>query len=123
MSSLINQLSTISGLDPETINKLIYSFITLTILIILRLITVSIVNKRTKDVKIRYNWRKSTTNIIFILWFFILGRIWLIGFSSLATYLGLLSAGIAIALRDPLVNLAAWNFYNMEKTFYRWRQD
>ena len=29
---------------------------------------------------------------------------------SLSTYLGLLSAGLAIALKDPLVNLAGWAF-------------
>lgn len=37
-------------------------------------------------------------------------RIWVQGVTGMATYLGLLSAGIAFALQDPLVNLAGWLF-------------
>ncbi len=38
-------------------------------------------------------------------------------FQSLATFLGLLTAGLAIALRDPLVNLAGWLFIIWRKPF------
>jgi len=40
----------------------------------------------------------------------LVGRIWFEGFQSIATFLGLVSAGIAIALKDLLVNLAGWGF-------------
>ncbi len=76
-----------------------------------------IVAGRTDDVRIRYSWRKSSTYITVLIGFLILGRIWFTGFSALTTYLGLLSAGIAIALRDPLVNLAGWVFLVWRRPF------
>ena len=47
----------------------------------------------------------------------VVGRIWFIAFDSFATYLGLLSAGIAIALRDMLVNMVGWVFIIWRKPF------
>ena len=35
----------------------------------------------------------------------------------MSTFLGLLSAGVAIALKDPLVNLAGWGFIVWRKPF------
>jgi small-conductance mechanosensitive channel len=48
---------------------------------------------------------------------FLIGRTWFEGFQSLSTFLGLLSAGVAIALKDPLVNLAGWAFIIWRKPF------
>jgi small-conductance mechanosensitive channel len=43
--------------------------------------------------------------------------VWIGALSSLATFLGLLSAGLAIALRDPLVNMAGWVFIVWKRPF------
>jgi small-conductance mechanosensitive channel len=48
---------------------------------------------------------------------FVVGSIWFRGFQSISTYLGLVSAGIAIALQTPLVNLAGWFFILWRKPF------
>jgi len=40
--------------------------------------------------------------------FFLVGRIWFQGIQSVATFLGLFSAGLAIALKDILAGLAGW---------------
>jgi small-conductance mechanosensitive channel len=37
-------------------------------------------------------------------------KIWLAGITGLATYFGLLSAGVAVSLQDPIINLAGWIF-------------
>ncbi|MDZ7764913.1 MAG: mechanosensitive ion channel [Melioribacteraceae bacterium] len=47
----------------------------------------------------------------------VLIKVWYQGFGSIATFLGLLSAGIAIALKDPLVNIVAWMFIVIRKPF------
>ena len=49
---------------------------------------------------------------------FVVGSLWFRGFQSLSTYLGLLSAGVAIALQTPLVNLAGWFFILWRKPFH-----
>jgi len=66
--------------------------------------------KTTDDPKTRYNWQKTTGYIGAIIVMIIIGRIWFEGIQSIATYLGLLSAGIAIALKDPLTNITGWLF-------------
>src|SRR2546425_13182228 len=47
----------------------------------------------------------------------VIGRIWFAGFQSIATFLGLVSAGVAIALKDILVNLAGWVFLMWRRPF------
>jgi len=46
-----------------------------------------------------------------------IGFVWINGLKYLGTYLGLLSAGIAIALREPLANLLGWFYIVMQKPF------
>ena len=48
--------------------------------------------------------------IYFFFAIIIIGQIWLDGIGSIVTYLGLLSAGIAIALKDPITNITGWLF-------------
>ncbi|HEY83994.1 MAG TPA: mechanosensitive ion channel family protein, partial [Chloroflexi bacterium] len=45
------------------------------------------------------------------------GRLWFAGMQPLITYLGLLSAGLAIALQGPLSNLAGWGLIAWRKPF------
>jgi small-conductance mechanosensitive channel len=57
------------------------------------------------------------TYTVSILALFLVGRIWFTGFRSIATFLGLVGAGIAIALKDPLTNLAGWLFILWRRPF------
>ena len=68
-----------------------------------------------REVQVQYRIRKTLTYIIYPLAFLVIGRIWFAGFQAVSTYLGLLSAGLAIALQAPLVNLPGW-------AFILWRQ-
>jgi len=70
---------------------------------------------RDRDVQVQYRIRKTVAYITYPLAFLIIGRIWFAGIQAVSTYLGLLSAGLAIALQTPLVNLAGW-------AFILWRQ-
>nr|WP_286670569.1 mechanosensitive ion channel domain-containing protein [Fodinibius salsisoli] len=83
----------------------------------LRLITVRIVNKRLPEAREQYKWRKNLTYISVFVGVFIIGRIWFEGLQSLATFLGLLSAGLAIALKDPVSDFAGWMFILWRKPF------
>src|SRR5437870_943240 len=67
--------------------------------------------------RLRYRWQKATAYITTPIALLIVGRIWFAGFQSIATFLGLVSAGIAIALKDILVNLAGWVFIIWRRPF------
>ena len=88
--------------------KFLATFVATVSLIFARRAILRVIVDRIKDIKLRYQWQKGTSYLTFIIGFLIIGQIWFDGIQSIATYLGLLSAGIAIALRDPLVNLVGW---------------
>lgn len=105
------------GIHAETQEKFLTSFIAITALLIIRKIILNLVAKKIDDVKIQYKWRKTTLHIVSVIAFLALIKIWFQGFGSLATFLGLLSAGIAIALKDPILNLVGWAFIMLRKPF------
>lgn len=106
-----------TGIDPGLQAKILSTFLVGVIFWLIRLITLHIVNRLTTDIKARYTWRKSLTYITGVLALLIMGSIWLKGIQTLATYLGLLSAGLAIALKDPLTNIAGWLFIISRRPF------
>jgi small-conductance mechanosensitive channel len=69
------------------------------------------------DPAVRFTVTKVVTYGLGFAVFAILARIWSQGATGLATYLGLVSAGIAIALQDPLTNLAGWVYILARRPF------
>lgn len=105
-------------LDAAVQGRLLSSLLILLALWLLSLLARRFVYRRFHaDPRALYNWRKMTEYIFVILGIFLVGRIWLTGIQSLATYLGLLSAGLAIALQDLVVNLAGWAFVIWRRPF------
>ena len=98
------------GLSPETQMKMFLLLLISLILWVLYFLINWLVWRQTEDVRTRYRWKKTSGYILIILGLFIIIRLWFRGFESLATYLGLLSAGLAIALRDLVSDLAGWFF-------------
>jgi len=83
----------------------------------LRFIALRTLERQVQDTKALYQWRKTITYVTAILAFLALGSIWFQGFTSISTFLGLLSAGLAVALQDPIVNLAGWLFIIFRRPF------
>jgi len=90
--------------------KIIASIIAFIIIFIFRRITQKYAVNKIRDVKVRYRWQKILSYTSFTLSAIIIGQIWFKGIQSIATYLGFVSAGIAIALKDPIVNLVGWQY-------------
>ena len=95
-------------------SKIFYTILALVVFWLIHRISLMIL-LRDRDVQVQYRIRKSVDYITYPLAFLVIGRIWFAGFQAISTYLGLLSAGLAIALQSPLVNLAGW-------AFILWRQ-
>ncbi len=118
METIHTLLQDTLNMSPETQIKLLNSFIIVLVLMILRLVLLRVVNRHFQgDTRALYSWRKAVEYSIVILGVFLIGRLWLEGIQSLATYLGLLSAGLAIALQDLIVNLAGWAFVIWRRPF------
>lgn len=117
MENIYTWLEGISGFSMVMVSKLIKSILVIVGFIIINRLVSKIVIKRTEDAYSRYRWRKTQDYITFILGLFIISSIWISEFKSLITFFGLLSAGIAIALKDPVSDLAGWLFILWRKPF------
>jgi len=73
--------------------------------------------RETENLRVRYQWRRISNYVAFVLAVLVVGRECFEGFHSVATFLGLLTAGLAIALKDPLVNLVGWMFIIWRRPF------
>jgi small-conductance mechanosensitive channel len=105
-------------LEPALQARLLSSLLIILALWLLSVVARRFVYRRFQaDPRALYSWRKVTEYLFVILGIFLVGRIWLAGIQSLATYLGLLSAGLAIALQDLIVNLAGWAFVIWRRPF------
>ncbi|NQV05845.1 mechanosensitive ion channel [bacterium] len=85
-------------------------------LAVVRWVILSLVHRRIEDAAVWYRTRKLTSYVITIIGVIVLASIWLEG-SGLATYIGLLTAGLAIALSDVLKNLAGWAYIVLRRAF------
>ncbi len=105
------------GLSPATLDRIAVSLVVILALWAVRRTTLAVVWRRVDDIRSRYRWQKITSYIVVPIGILIVGRVWFEGFGSIATFLGLVSAGIAIALKDLLVNLAGWGFILWRRPF------
>ncbi len=103
--------------SPDVTASIIETLVVILVLWLVRLIVFRIIIKRTDSKRTQYKWRKNLTYISVFIGILLIGRIWFVGIGSLATFLGLLSAGVAIALKDPVTDLAAWLFIIWRKPF------
>jgi len=117
MKHFYQWMEQITGISPDLTAKLVESVLVILGIIILNRIIRKIVFSKTEDVYYRYRWRKSQDYISFFIGLLIIAPIWIDEFKSLITFFGLLTAGIAIALKDPVTDLAGWLFILWRKPF------
>jgi small-conductance mechanosensitive channel len=113
-SEWINQ---ITGIDTEFLIRIIDTLLIIFLLIIVSKIILRLVRSRTKNTILIYKWRKYTNYTATILGLILIGQIWIFEFASFATFLGLLSAGLVIALKDPITNFFGWIFIKWRSPF------
>ena len=94
------------NVSPETQLKIVYSVLSILILAVLRVILFKILFNKITDPKERYYWKNVIKNSYYALVLLVIGSIWIDKLGSLATFFGLVTAGLAITLQDPIVNLA-----------------
>ncbi len=105
------------GMDPGVLGKLVASVAVVGGLILIRWLTLRWIRTQVEDSEASYRARKVSAYTITLISGITLAFIWVDAFSSLGTYLGLLSAGIAIALADLLKNMAGWVYILFRRPF------
>ena len=117
MDKIIEWLNEITGIPILIIRNIVYSLIVILIFWIIKFLIDFWGIRRLKDVKKIYLSRKISSYTFTILILITIGIIWIRSFSLLVAYFGLLSAGVAIALRDIIANVAGWLFIIWRRPF------
>ena len=117
MRDLSDFLATELGITVPSQHKILVSLLVVLFLSIVRILVLRIVWKHTNDPRIRYQWKRSFSLTLPIVGIFLIGGIWLPAIEQFGAFFGLLTAGLAIALKDPLTNLAGWIFILSRKPF------
>jgi small-conductance mechanosensitive channel len=101
------------GISPADQVKILASVAVIAGVIVLRSLILRYIQSRVDDkseTQVLYRARKIASYTATVVTLVTLVFIWIDAFDNLATFLGLLSAGIAIALSDLLKNMAGWAY-------------
>lgn len=113
MTGMIEMLD----VSQETLSKFVATLTLLLLYILIRYLACTVAKRKIKDPKRRHRWRRGILNTLTILTVVLVGRVWIRAFDSLATFLGLASAGLAVAMHDSIANIAGWVFILWRKPF------
>ena len=117
MNQITSFIETTVGISPANQTKVLYSILIMVILGIIRYTLLKVVWRLTEDPKSRYTWKRSTSFTFGFLTIILIGSVWVKGIGEFGAFLGLLTAGLAIALKDPLTNIAGWIFIITRQPF------
>jgi small-conductance mechanosensitive channel len=104
-------------LAPILLVNLLISLLIILAVWLLRRLLLRIALQRFDSAVTRYQWRKISDYVSVVLIVLLVGPLWIGGLGNAATYFGLLSAGLAIALQPLIVNLAGWAFIVWRRPF------
>lgn len=114
-SDLMTWITHYTGLNDLSQIKLFKTLIAGVILSLILFGIHRIIAWRVTNDQRRYIANKTAGYAVGLIFTLSIWRIWLGG--GLAAYIGILSAGLAIALKDPITNLAGWLFISIRKPF------
>lgn len=117
MERLRRTLESFEGITLPNQAELLTTILVVVVLWIVRILLLKLVRQRVADPRLRYRWRKFSGYTAVVVGAIFIGRIWFEAFGSLFTFLGLLSAGLVIALRDLIADFAGWVFILTRRSF------
>jgi len=117
VENLINHLREYHNAYSSQIENLVVSILIVAVLFFLRKILISIITKNTKDPRTVYYSKRIIGYVYAFLAIILVGSVWIKGLGPIGTYLGIASAGLAIALHETIANIAGWFFILWRKPF------
>lgn len=117
IDELVATLGGYIGIPEATLDKVILSLALVLSLLLLRRGVGLVLERRLEDTARRYIAVKTVNYLLGFVSVLALLRIWLGGVTGLAASIGIISAGLAIALHAPLTNLAGWIFLTIRRPF------
>lgn len=105
------------GMEPQTQMKLLRSLLVILLFLLLRSVVLRVIRRNMTDVAQRYRWSRGFNTATGVLIILFLVPTWFSGLESLATFAGILGAGLAVALHDTVANIAGFLFIVFRRPF------
>jgi small-conductance mechanosensitive channel len=115
--SFFDRVSEALGLSPEAFGRIAGTVAVILVWLLIRHIARRLIARSVEESASRYQMTRVTGYAIGAVAFLAIARLWIQGIAGIATYFGLLSAGVAIALQDPLANLVGWLYIIIRRPF------
>jgi small-conductance mechanosensitive channel len=113
----VKTLADALGIDVDILSNLVWSLLVLVTVLVLRRIARRVVTRAIDEDEGAYRINKIINYLATAVFLITVAFIWVEAFSNFPTYLGLVSAGIAIALADVLKNLVGWVYILSRRPF------
>ncbi len=105
------------GIAPGVLQNVVFTLLAFLAYLVLRRVVTGVLERRLHDAARRFIVIKTVNYVLGAVFAVAAMVIWFGGFTGWSAYLGIVSAGLAIALQDPLTNLAGWLFISIRKPF------
>ena len=113
----IDEFKRVFTLSDKTVDKLLTSLGLLIFLTLIKLLVDRYSRKKASEPKKAYRVHRIILYVYSFSIIVLIGRVWIEGLDSLTTFLGLLSAGLAITMHDIFANIAGWAFIVWRQPF------
>lgn len=117
MNYISEWLENAIGMSGEIQSKILLSILIILIISTIYRLISRFISKNIEDTQSFYKMKKTSNYITVMLGIIIIALVWSEQLKSIITILGIFSAGLAIALKDPVVNVAGWVFIIWRKPF------
>jgi small-conductance mechanosensitive channel len=112
---MVQRLSDSFGLTPAQA-QLVVTGVVIVLLLVVRSVVVAVVHRRIEDAAVWYRTRKALSYAVTLVGVVAVAAIWFEG-TAFLTYIGFLTAALAIALGDVVKNLAGWLYIVLRRPF------
>lgn len=114
---IIDRVALAIGLSADTLERLAGTVAVLVVWMVVARIGRRLIGRAVEESAARFQMTRVMVYVLGGLALFTLVRLWTQGVTGIVTYLGLLSAGVAIALQAPLTNVVGWLFILIRRPF------
>ena len=105
-------------LNQAVFQNLIWTFGIITVILIVKNLLVRGLHKRIESQEMYFKSKRAVNGVAFLFVLISLIFVWIETSGSFITVIGLFSAGLALALKDILLNIAGWLYILLRQPFY-----
>jgi small-conductance mechanosensitive channel len=103
--------------ERRTRYKVLQTVVILVVGYFLLFVLIKVINRRVRDIKTRHHVRKAVVYSVTLIIMIMIFIIWMQNINSLTIYLGVLSAGLALALQEVILCMAGWVLILVRRPF------